>query len=182
MVIDRALKKAPVTPVRKASGRKITTVADDDPINGRRNSETARSIVSRPLSAASARRRSICSIMTMASSMIRPMAAAMPPRVMMLKLWPISFRIRVVPASTAGTAITAARVTFQSLRKISRTRAANTTPMMMALRKDEAESRISSLWSYQALTCISAGPWARAFANAACTALAIWTVLPPGCW
>ena len=86
MVIDRALKKAPVTPVRKASGRKMTMVAADDPNNGRMNSATAAPMVARPLSGASARRRSMCSIITMASSMIRPMAAAMPPRVMMLKL------------------------------------------------------------------------------------------------
>ncbi len=181
MVIDRALKKAPVTPVRKARGTKITMVAAEEASRGRRNSDTARSMVGRPLSAPSARRRSICSIITMASSMIRPMAAAMPPRVMMLKLWPVIFSTRLVAASTAGTATTAARVTFQSRRNTSRTRAARITPMMMALRRDEAESRIRSLWSYQAFTCMSAGPWAARRWKAAWTSRAIWTVLPPGC-
>ncbi len=86
MVIESALKKAPVTPVRKARGRKMTMVAADEPNSGRRNSDTASSMVARPLSVDSARRRSMCSIITMASSMISPIAAAMPPRVMMLKL------------------------------------------------------------------------------------------------
>ena len=44
----------------------------------------------------------MCSIMTMASSMIRPIAAAMPPSVMMLKLWPRTFSTRVVAASDHG--------------------------------------------------------------------------------
>ncbi len=86
MVMDSALKKAPVTPVRKARGRKMTVVAADDPARGRMNSETALPITSRPWDVVSAIRRSMCSIITIASSMIRPMAAAMPPRVMMLKL------------------------------------------------------------------------------------------------
>ncbi len=102
-------------------------------------------MVVRPRSAASATRRSMCSIITMASSMIRPMAAAMPPSVMMLKLSPSSHRISVAAASTAGTAITAARVTRQSRRNTSSTAAARITPMTMALRSAPADSRIRSL-------------------------------------
>ncbi len=120
--------------------------------------------------------------MTMASSMIRPMAAAMPPSVMMLKLWPVRRSTRVVAARVAGTAITAARVTFQSRRKTSSTRAASTTPMTMASRRPPAEPVISSLWSYQGETCMSAGPWPRALAMTAATARTILTVLPPRCW
>ncbi len=100
----------------------------------------------------------MCSIMTMASSMISPMAAAMPPSVMMLKPWPSIFSTRVVAARVAGTAITAARVTFQSRRNTSSTRAARITPMTMASRSPPADPVISSLWSYQGDTSMSAGP------------------------
>ena len=41
MVSDSALKNAPVTPERNASGTKITMVAADDPTSGRRNSPAA---------------------------------------------------------------------------------------------------------------------------------------------
>ncbi len=76
-----------MTPERKASGTKITVVAADEPTSGRMNSETARldGLAGRA-TRSPASRRSMCSIITMASSMIRPMAAAMPPSVMMLKL------------------------------------------------------------------------------------------------
>ena len=46
MVSDNALKKAPVTPDRKASGTKMTIVAEDDPASGDRKSLTAARIVS----------------------------------------------------------------------------------------------------------------------------------------
>ena len=41
MVSDSALKNAPVTPVRNASGRKITMVAALEPVSGRMNSRAA---------------------------------------------------------------------------------------------------------------------------------------------
>jgi hypothetical protein len=84
-VSDSGPKKPPVTPPRKASGTKTTTVAALEPAKGLLNSAAAANtppfvpLVCRT-------RRTICSIMTIASSMIRPAAAAMPPRVMMLKL------------------------------------------------------------------------------------------------
>ncbi|CAD6561983.1 hypothetical protein LMG28727_07610 [Paraburkholderia kirstenboschensis] len=41
IVIDSALKKAPVTPERNASGTKMINVAADDPASGRVNSSAA---------------------------------------------------------------------------------------------------------------------------------------------
>jgi len=88
MVKDRALKKAPVTRLRKASGTKITTVAGTGARKRLRKlgrgGEHAGGVFPGP----ARRRRTICSIMTMASSMMSPTAAAMPPRVMMLNPMP----------------------------------------------------------------------------------------------
>ena len=41
IVSERALKKAPVTPLRNASGAKMMIVDADDPANGRVNSDAA---------------------------------------------------------------------------------------------------------------------------------------------
>ena len=86
MVSDRALKNAPVTPVRNARGVKMMIVEAEDPNSGRVNSAVARITrsLSGPLPLRS--RRVMCSTITTASSMISPTAAAMPPSVMMLKL------------------------------------------------------------------------------------------------
>ncbi len=79
IVSDSALKNAPVTPDRNASGAKITSVAALDPASGCRNSTAARATwPAAPASpagcegerAASASRRSMCSIITIASSMM----------------------------------------------------------------------------------------------------------------
>lgn len=53
--------------------------------------------------------------------MIKPTAAAMPPRVMMLRLMPGHARICTVAASDMGTVITAIRVNFRLRRNMRRT-------------------------------------------------------------
>ena len=125
MVSESALKNAPVTPVRNASGTKMTMVEADEPASGRTNSSAA--AITRPWWSAGAprRRRTMCSIITIASSMISPTAAAMPPRVMMLKLMPSAYSSTTVAASTAGSTMSAIRVIFRLRRNASSTSAAS---------------------------------------------------------
>ncbi len=184
IVTDSALKNAPVTPVRKASGAKMTSVAALEPASGRRNSVAAsRTVVATgPPSWRSRRRRMMCSVITIASSMIRPTAAAMPPRVMTLKLMFISDSSSTVIASTVGTTATAMSVTFRLRRNSSSTPAASTAPMRIASRTLAAEATTRSLWSYQLATWMSGGSCAFSSANLARTSAAICTLLLPGCW
>ncbi len=124
----------------------------------------------------------MCSAMTIASSMISPTAAAMPPRVMMLKLWPRAYRTPAVMASTTGTLPAATSVSRQSRRNSSSTTAASATPITTASRTPVAEPVIRSLWSYQQVTVRSAGSRPRSAARAARMPAAMSTVFPPGCW
>ena len=87
IVKDSALKNAPATPERNASGVKMIMVAADEPARGLVNSLAALNTRERGSPSRMPRtRRTMCSTMTIASSMIRPTPAAMPPSVMMLKL------------------------------------------------------------------------------------------------
>ena len=157
MVSDRALKKAPVTPPRNASGTKIIMVAAEEPVSGEVNSIAASRIVSATLLLCWRRRRMICSIMTMASSTIRPTAAAIPPSVIILKLMCKMFSNKMVVASTAGTISIATSVIFRLRKKTSRTIAASATPIAIASRTLLADSVISWLWSYQLAIFTPAG-------------------------
>src|ERR1700675_1221553 len=85
MVSESALKNAPVTPDRNASGAKMIIVAADEPMNGGVNSAAASSTA--PLGGwvlFSLTRRTMCSAITIVSSIISPTAAASPPRVIIL--------------------------------------------------------------------------------------------------
>ena len=158
MVRDSALKKAPVTPERNARGAKMMTVDVEEPASGRVNSEAAwitrscqwRSSVSRS-------RRIMCSTITMASSMMSPTAAAMPPRVMMLKLMWRSLSRSTVTASTAGTVIAAMSMIRALRRKRRRMSAASSEPTSTASRTLPAAAITSLLWSYQVAMCTSEG-------------------------
>ena len=182
IVTASALKNAPATPERKASGTKITIVEADDPASGRVNSAAARS--TRPSYGPSPRRsrRITCSTITIASSMISPTAAAMPPRVMMLKLMSIARSSSTVEASTTGTVSAAITVTRRFRRNRSSTSPARTIPTRTASRTLVDESTISRLWSYHVATFTSAGSRRRSSSSFPCTPRAIATVLPPGCW
>ena len=157
MVIDSALKKAPVTPVRKASGKKMMMVEALEPISGRKNSVAAFITCCSVSPSWPRSRRTICSIMTMASSMIRPTAAAMPPSVMMLKLMFSTCRSTTVAASTVGTTMMAISVILKLRKKNSSTRAAKPTPIKIASRTLLAEATTSWLWSYQLATFTPGG-------------------------
>ena len=156
-------------------------VAAEEPARGRKNSAAPARMAARRSPGCSPRRRSMCSIITMASSMTRPMAAAMPPSVMMLKLWPSNLSARVVMASTAGTTTTATAVMCRLRRKTSRTSAASTAPMAMAAAKPWAEDLINSLWSYQPETRRPGGAVALTLAKTAATSRTMRTVSPLGC-
>ena len=182
IVSDSALKNAPVTPVRNASGAKMMMVEVDDPISGRENSAVASLILSTAVPPAPRRRRMMCSISTMESSMMRPTAAAMPPSVMMLKLMLRVNSTSTVTASTAGTMIAAIIVVLKFCRKISRISTAKITPITTAFRTDLAELTMSRLWSYQLATFTSFGRRAESSASRDLMSAAICTVLPPGCW
>ncbi len=144
MVSDSALKNAPVTPVTKASGRKMTMVEADEPASGVMNALAALSIRCRYAPSPPRRPRMTCSTMTMVSSMIRPTAAAAPPSVMMLRLIPRTLSIRAVAASTDGTITMATRVIFQLRRKRNSTRTARPEPIRMASRTLAAACDTSS--------------------------------------
>ena len=84
IVRERALKNSPVTPERKARGAKIMTVDAEEPRSGLASSRAASSPF--PRAASLLYRRMMCSTITTVSSMMRPTAAAIPPRVIMLRL------------------------------------------------------------------------------------------------
>jgi hypothetical protein len=128
MVRERDLKKAPVTPVRKTSGAKTTIVLSEDPRIGGKISVTETWTASDAAVFLRARWRMMFSTTTMASSMMSPMAAAIPPRVMMLKLRPKPRMIRIAMAMTRGTSSSTIRVIFQSRRKTSRREAGSDNP------------------------------------------------------
>ncbi len=174
---ESALKNAPVTPERKASGANTTMVTLDETTSGRVSPAAARR-----LPPAAPRSASMCSIITIASSMISPTAAAIPPSVMMLKLIPRTPSRSEVAASTPGTARSAISVTRQLRRKMSSTKQASATPISTASRTDDADSWMSSLWSYQARIRRSCGRFGRSRAISARTAEATATVFPVGCW
>jgi hypothetical protein len=99
----------------------------------------------------------MCSIITIASSTIKPTAAAIPPNVMMLKLMWSMERNRIVVARTVGTAMMAIKVNLTLRRKTSITTAASPTPMSTASRTLPAEETMISLWSYQLAMRTSGG-------------------------
>ena len=91
MVTASARKKLPVTPVTAISGRKTTTGVMVEKTSGRVTSASALRTACTRVSPES-RCSTMFSTTTMASSMTRPIAAASPPSVIRLKLWPMIFR------------------------------------------------------------------------------------------
>ncbi len=147
IVIARARKKTPGTPSKNASGMKTTTGVRVDPVSGRKISPTA---------VWTALRRSmpvaifvwIASTTTIASSMTRPMALAMPPRVIRLKVM-LSMRIASsVTRTVTGMTTIATRVEPRSLRNaIEEMTTERMRPKIMASHTLLTESRTSSDWS-----------------------------------
>ena len=147
MVMASALKKPPVTPEMKASGRNTTIVAPVEPKSGFPISAAAASSPGGSFAAPSCMRRIICSSMTTASSMMRPTAAAMPPSVIMSKCMPSANRTRQVPASTAGSTTAVIAISRTERRKTKSTSPASTAPNRIASRTALAAPLTSSDWS-----------------------------------
>ncbi len=147
-MIDSALENAPVTPLRKPSGRNTISVARLDPVSGCMNSRAAGSTAccpATPSGPSAPARRAMCSTMTITSSISRPTAAAMPPNVMMLKLIPSRLSSSTEVASVAGTTRMAISVTRHERRNSIRTAAASTRPISTASRTLPADWVTSSL-------------------------------------
>ena len=149
IVSARYLKKAPVTPVRKASGRKMMIVARLEPKSGAKNSRAAGNTVACARSSlGTPARRAMCSTITMTSSIKRPIAAAMPPRVMMLKLMPSTESSSMVISTDSGTTVIATSMTRQFRKYARMTSAAKPSPIAIASSTAAIEERTSSVWSY----------------------------------
>ncbi len=139
MVTARARKKLPVTPVVEMSGRKTTIGVIVEPIRGIVNSRSALWMARERLWPAS-RCNTMFSSTTMASSMTRPTAAASPPRVIRLKLWPVNLRTMKVMSSVAGMTKPATSELPQSRKKSTRMIEESTNPSSTASRTLEMES------------------------------------------
>ena len=162
IVSESALKNAPVTPREKRQRRE-----DDDRRGGRagqrprelappRASNAARGNV-RP--ARFRMRRMMCSTITMASSMIRPTAAAMPPSVMMLKLMSRTDSSSTVDRQHHGHGDRRDQRDFRRLRRNSQQHdgGEHHADRIRHRATLAAEETINWLWSYQLAMWIPAG-------------------------
>ena len=133
MAIARALKNVPVTPVIVISGRNTTIGVRVEPMSGTVNSFSALAVACRGPSPPS-RCRTMFSTTTILSSMTSPTAAASPPSVIRLNVWPrifIAMKVTTIVTGTTSPVITAVP---QSRRKSQMMRPARASPMMMASR------------------------------------------------
>src|SRR5882762_2110754 len=119
MVTARARKKLPVTPVVEMRGRKTTIGVIVEPIRGTVNSRSALWMACERFWPAS-RCNTMFSSTTIASSITKPTAAARPPRVMRLKLWPVIFSTMKVMSKVAGMTNPATSELPQSRKKSTR--------------------------------------------------------------
>ncbi len=127
-------------------------------------------------------RRAMCSIITMTSSISRPIAAAMPPSVMMLKVMPRTESSSTVISTDSGTTIIATSVTRQLRRNASITSAANTSPIRIASSSAAIEERTSSVWSYHLYSSIEPGWVFMKASSRCCTSLARLSESALSCW
>ena len=120
------------------------------------------------------------SSMTIESSMIRPTAAAIPPSVMMLIVFPTTSRQTIVEAIVTGTTSAITIATRQLRRNTRRTTIASAMPITMLSRVLCIELSINPLWSYQFSKRTPEGSFSAR--RAPITSFPIWTVLPVGCF
>ena len=116
IVNANARKNTPATPVRNASGRNTTTGVNVEPISAYRISPMA-SWMPCKRGPPEATRTHIASTTMMALSMINPIAAAMPPNVIMLKLMLASFIATIVISTETGMVTMAVQTLPQFFRK-----------------------------------------------------------------
>jgi hypothetical protein len=140
MVIASARKKLPVTPVVEMSGKNTTIGVIVEPTSGTVISLNALRMACARLSPAS-RCSTMFSRTTIASSITSPTAAAKPPRVIKLKLWPVIFSTMKVTKSVAGITNPATSEVPQSRKNKTRMAEDNSKPSSTASRTLEIESR-----------------------------------------
>ena len=146
MAMARARKKVPVTPVMLISGRKTTIGVSVDPISGMVSSFSALAVARNGPSPPS-RCRTIFSTTTIASSITSPPAAASPPNVIMLKLWPMIFITMNVTIIVTGTTRPVMMAVPQSRRKSQIISPARKSPMTIASRTLPIEALTMLDWS-----------------------------------
>src|SRR5207249_3165145 len=146
-VIDRAWKNWPTTPCSRPSGKNTTTVVRVDVVTGQCSSWTA-SRMAAVRSGFWSRCRTIFSVMTTASSMTRPMAIAMAPRVIRLNVCPNNHITKIVMTSVSGMDDALTAVIRPWRRKSRSTTTASAAPISMASRTAVTASRTSAAWSY----------------------------------
>ncbi len=145
-VTASARKNVPVTPVIAISGRNTTIGVTVEPTSGTRTSRIALRMASArvwPLS----RCNTMFSTTTIASSITSPTAAARPPSVIRLKLWPSARSVMKLTATVAGITSPATIEVPQSRRNSTRISDASNSPIRMASRTLLIESLTISDWS-----------------------------------
>ena len=133
IAIASALKNVPVTPVIVMSGRNTTIGVSVEPISGTVSSFSALAVASSGPSPPS-RCSTMFSTTTILSSMTSPTAAARPPSVIRLKLWPSIFIAMNVTTIVTGTTSPVMTAVPQSRRNSQMIRPARNSPMMIASR------------------------------------------------
>ncbi len=141
-----ALKNAPTTPWRSASGANTTTVVTVVPTMGEA-SDLAPSVAAAIASRPSCRFRAMASIMTIASSTTSPMATAMPPSDIRLSVCDAMRIPMKVMASVTGTVSAAMSPARKSRRNRAIVSAQSAMPTTMASRTLAIDSRTSDAWS-----------------------------------
>src|SRR5438093_1012313 len=150
-VIDNAWKNWPTTPWSRPSGRKTTTVVSVEVVTGQSSSWIA-SRMAAVRSGFTSRCRTIFSVMTTASSMTRPMAIAIAPSVIRLKVCPSSHITKIVMTRVSGMDDALTAVIRLWRRKRRSTMTASAAPTSMASRTALTASRTSDAWSYTSLS------------------------------
>ena len=141
-VVASAAKNWPTTPCSRPSGRNTTTVVMVDVVTGQISSCTA-SRMARTRAPPSARWRAMFSVITTASSITRPIAIAIAPSVIKLKVCPRTLITNTVMASVSGMDAALIAVIRPWRRNTSSTSTASAAPTSMASRTELTASRTS---------------------------------------
>ena len=144
-VIASAEKNRPTSPERNARGVRTATVVIVVPTTGPVISCSAWVTASWGVSPDSSR-SAIASTTTMASSMTRPMATAIPPRDIRFSVSPDRSIARKVAINAVGTDSAARIPARASRRKKMRTPIVSSTPIAIASRIPRIDSWMSSPW------------------------------------
>ena len=121
------------------------------------------------------------SVTTTASSITRPIAIAMAPRVIRLNVCPIAHITNTVTASVTGIAAALMAVMRPWRRNRSSTRTASTAPIRIASRTERTASRTRAAWSYTRLRWTPGGRVGASAATIPATLSATSRVLPSTC-